>query len=271
MRVRIEHSETLTFAARTTLMTAVLRLTPRSSDSQMIRRWSLSTEPGARLQEAVDGFGNVTHTVSLSGPLQTCTLTATGLVETSDTNGVWSSRRQKLAPALFLRATERTEANAADLDGLNWAAITAVTDPLEKAHALMRALYAPEAEPTAAETGPVPGLARALPAERFTALARKAGLPARVASGFVAAADEAGAPAHGFWTEVYLAELGWVGFDVTRGLCVTERYVRIAAGLDALDATPIRSHARDASLETHQIHSRAEPNATAAAMRRSGQ
>ena len=33
--------------------------------------------------------------------------------------------------------------------------------------------------------------------------------------------------------------LGWVGFDVANRVCPTERYVRLAAGLDAGYAAPI--------------------------------
>ena len=33
--------------------------------------------------------------------------------------------------------------------------------------------------------------------------------------------------------------LGWVGFDVANRICPTERYVRLACGLDAGYAAPI--------------------------------
>ena len=35
-------------------------------------------------------------------------------------------------------------------------------------------------------------------------------------------------------------DLGWVGFDPANGICATERYVRVATGLDYLGAAPVR-------------------------------
>ena len=37
-----------------------------------------------------------------------------------------------------------------------------------------------------------------------------------------------------------MPELGWVGFDPSNRVCVTERYLRVASGLDADEAAPIR-------------------------------
>ena len=34
--------------------------------------------------------------------------------------------------------------------------------------------------------------------------------------------------------------LGWVGFDAVNCVCPTEAYVRVAVGLDALGAVPVR-------------------------------
>jgi len=35
-------------------------------------------------------------------------------------------------------------------------------------------------------------------------------------------------------------DLGWVGFDPSIGFCPTDAHVRIAIGLDALGAAPVR-------------------------------
>ena len=44
--------------------------------------------------------------------------------------------------------------------------------------------------------------------------------------------------------------LGWVGFDPSNGVCPTERYVRLASGLDAPDAAPLRGAVTGAPEET---------------------
>src|SRR3546814_20731142 len=67
------------------------------------------------------------------------------------------------------------------------------------------------------------------------------GIPARYVSGYLLA-DEGDVlhETHG-WAEALVPELGWVGFDPSTRVCVTERYLRIACGLDADEAAPIRS------------------------------
>ena len=37
-----------------------------------------------------------------------------------------------------------------------------------------------------------------------------------------------------------MADLGWVGFDPANGFCPTDAHVRVAVGLDALGAAPVR-------------------------------
>ena len=44
--------------------------------------------------------------------------------------------------------------------------------------------------------------------------------------------------------------LGWVGFDAVNCVCPTEAYVRVAVGLDALGAAPVRGTRYGASDET---------------------
>ncbi len=54
-------------------------------------------------------------------------------------------------------------------------------------------------------------------------------------------AEEAARPpeTHG-WAEAHVEGLGWVGFDPSNGVCPTDGYVRLTAGLDADEASPIR-------------------------------
>jgi transglutaminase-like putative cysteine protease len=42
------------------------------------------------------------------------------------------------------------------------------------------------------------------------------------------------------WAEAYVPRLGWVGFDTVNCVCPAEAHVRVAVGLDALGAAPVR-------------------------------
>ncbi|MBN8890137.1 MAG: transglutaminase family protein, partial [Rhodospirillales bacterium] len=83
------------------------------------------------------------------------------------------------------------------------------------------------------------------------AAARALGMPARYVTGYLLLeGDEAEASvAHHAWAEAWVEELGWVGFDAANCLCPTDRYVRLAVGLDAASAAPIRGVRRGTGAE----------------------
>ena len=41
------------------------------------------------------------------------------------------------------------------------------------------------------------------------------------------------------WVEVFIENLGWVGFDLANNIVIDERYVSLAYGFDFNDAQPI--------------------------------
>ena len=75
----------------------------------------------------------------------------------------------------------------------------------------------------------------------FIGGARHLGIPARYVSGYMLRVDGENQQEAGHaWAECRVDDLGWVGFDPANGICATDAYVRVAAGLDYLGAAPIR-------------------------------
>ena len=75
----------------------------------------------------------------------------------------------------------------------------------------------------------------------FLACARAAGVPARFVSGhfYSAGLQRVTDDAHA-WTEAFVPQLGWIGFDPVNGICTTDAHARVAIGLDHLGAAPVR-------------------------------
>ena len=74
-------------------------------------------------------------------------------------------------------------------------------------------------------------------------LCRSVGIPARYASGYLYNGPKdtlVGAQASHAWTEVYLPNAGWIGFDPTNNTLADERYVKVAVGRDYEDVAPVR-------------------------------
>jgi transglutaminase-like putative cysteine protease len=68
-------------------------------------------------------------------------------------------------------------------------------------------------------------------------------IPTRYVSGYLynGPADQLrGAQASHAWVEIFLPELGWRGLDPTNAQQPDERYVKIAAGRDYADVSPLR-------------------------------
>jgi transglutaminase-like putative cysteine protease len=92
----------------------------------------------------------------------------------------------------------------------------------------------------------------------FVAAARSLGIPARYVTGYLVLDGQDTADAHHAWAEAWVENLGWVGFDVANRVCPTERYVRLATGLDAGYAAPIIGSRRGGSVEKLDVSVRVQ-------------
>ena len=63
MRIRIDHETTYVYDRPARAIIQTLRLTPRSTEAQQVRRWTIETDVDARLKSGQDAFGNLTHTL----------------------------------------------------------------------------------------------------------------------------------------------------------------------------------------------------------------
>jgi transglutaminase-like putative cysteine protease len=80
------------------------------------------------------------------------------------------------------------------------------------------------------------------------------GFRARYVSGYLAnGRGVASGDAGHAWAEAYVDWLGWVGFDVANRICPTDAYVRVAVGLDAMEAAPVRGIRRGGSDESMSV------------------
>jgi transglutaminase-like putative cysteine protease len=87
----------------------------------------------------------------------------------------------------------------------------------------------------------------------FLACARSLGIPARYVSGYLCTEDASHLASHA-WAEAWLDD-AWYSFDVTNELARPERHLKLAVGLDYLDACPVRGMRRGSGLG-EQMHAR---------------
>ena len=256
MRIRVDYTTVYDYASPASGVVQLLRVEPHGHEDQTVLRWRVDVDADGALRRSTDMFGNVTHSFYAEAPIERLTMTVGGEVDTIDTGGVIRGANEPLPPILYLRATELSTADAAISA---FAEDQRRADPLETLHGLMLAIYQRadfDAEVTGTGTDAATAFAQASGVCQdfthiFCAAARKLGHPARYVSGHFVHPETQ--PAGHAWAEAYVDDLGWVGFDPTHGIGASERHIRVAVGLDYLDAAPVRGARRGGGNETMRV------------------
>lgn len=280
MRISIRHQLSISPPPGAANLVLQLLLMPQSGATQKVESWDVAAPGMENAAQFDDAYGNRLCLANLARPEGELTIDVRGLVETRDTHGVLGKPRGEPVPALFKRVTPLTKApvtlyskfrgaKESRLDVLH-ALMLRVSETLaplaERAQAAdmaqsqsqtqasqSQSQSQSQGEPVmaAADEGipPEPAgheVVARLPrpparnyAHMFVGGARALDIPARYVTGYLM--GEGGEPgAFHAWAEAYDDKLGWIGFDAMLELCPTDRHVRLAAGLDALSAAPLR-------------------------------
>jgi transglutaminase-like putative cysteine protease len=261
MRLRIAHRNIYRYDPPAAAVIQVLRLTPRNHEGQYVVRWRIDVSADARLAAHEDAFGNITHVFSADGPFSELFVEVDGEVETQNTNGVVRGTLERFGPSLFLRDTALTQADPAIREFAHSVRAAKGGEVLAELHGLLDRLYeemdhagddaegaANAAEAFARKGGPSRDLTHI-----FIGAAHALGIPARYVGGYCCSDDGAAQAAGHAWAEALVPELGWIAFDPANGLCPTDAHVRVAIGLDALGAAPVRGMRYGPGAETLEV------------------
>ncbi|MGD0837431.1 MAG: transglutaminase family protein [Polyangia bacterium] len=261
MHLSIVHETRYDYATPANYTIQYLRLSPPSTAQQRVLHWQLDL-PG-RVHSFQDGFGNTAHVMVIDKPHQEIRIRARGEVDVND-DPLPLPDSGPHRPELYMRSTEltaRDETLARFAEGFRR---QAAVDPMAAAETLMLAVrekvdYQPGV--TEVTTPAAQAFARGAGvcqdhAHVFVACCRQLDIPSRYVSGYLAPENFAlgsdggvhGLASHA-WAEAWFAGVGWQGFDVANHMRPHGRHVRLAVGLDYLDACPIRGFHRGGSGE----------------------
>ena len=252
MRIEIDHTLTLTLPAGSGQAVLHLLLTPGSGAAQQVDSWTVETAGIDTAGRFADAYGNQVHLVNQGRPEGDIAVRARGVVTTREVNGVLGKPGGEPVPALYKRVTPLTRApvtlygkfrtgKETRLDSLH--ALTARVGetlglPEEPAVQAQMSADGGQVQSQGAEAVQLPPAADY--AHLFIGAARALDIPARFVTGYLApSADHPGGLHH--WAEAYDDGLGWIGFDPRLQICATERYARLAVGLDAESSIPLRT------------------------------
>ena len=253
MELVVRHQTTYRYATEAAHVAMLLRLVPSRLDGQVPRQWEVTVNGAPVRSFAANAYGDQEGFFQHRSPLAEVVVVAAGVVETRDQAGVVSGFARELPLPVFLRQTPLTRPDPA-IAGL--AGACPGGDPLTRLHALVPLVragigYLPGSTSSASTAAEALAQGRGVcqdQAHLFVSAARVMGIPARYVTGYLLS-PEAGQDAsetHA-WAEAWVPGLGWVGFDATNGICVTDHYVRLCCGLDAREAAPVAGSVYGAS------------------------
>jgi transglutaminase-like putative cysteine protease len=255
MRLKVRHETSYRYEEPAAYSLQYVRMTPRSNTAQRVVSWRLSA-PG-KLRETIDHYGNIAHVVVIDRPHQEIRLGVVGEIDSSDTDGVWPDSEEPQPPAVFLRTTTLTHPDAALVDFARGfdsrveanrrAGLERMLEGVRERVSYVKGrthvgTSAPEAWD--AEAGVCQDHAHV-----FIACCRTLGVPARYASGYLFTSSDNNEMASHAWVETWQDGGGWLGLDVTNGVRAGARHIRLAVGLDYLDASPVRGMRRGGGRE----------------------
>lgn len=246
MELAVRHQTIYHYETPASQVALLLRLQPTLLDNQTPSQWEVTVNGAPVLNFRPNAFGDGEAFFHHRSAVDEVVIVASGTVETRDLHGVVSGFRQEVPLPVFLRQTHLTRPDEA-LIALAHAAEG--PDHLSRLHALSALVregvsYRPGATSTASTAADALAQGQGVcqdHAHVFVSAARLLGIPARYVVGYLMAQEGSQAlrETHA-WAEAWVDGLGWIGFDSTNGLCVTDHYVRLCCGLDAHDAAPVR-------------------------------
>lgn len=254
MRIAIHHRTKYHYDKPFNHAVQSLRLRPPSGQSQSVVSWDIAVPGFSEAAQYIDAFGNRVDLVTPSGSIDSLEIIAEGLVETHQTGGITGFTNEIARPGVFLRDTAITTSNLQIIDFARTRQKTRILDTL---HSLLSGIFEDVVYDTGA-THSATTAAEAFKAKRgvcqdhahiFISAARQLGIPARYVTGYLFVETDDRAVAHHAWSEAFTEDLGWIGFDAANGVCPTENYVRLAVGLDAVSAAPIKGTMRGSGVE----------------------
>lgn len=268
MRLSICHSTTYRFDQPITYALQRVRLHPKDSAGQAVGSWTMDVENGSCVLDYRDHHNNLVSLVAVTPGSVEVVIACHGDVTTADNNGVTGVHNSYVPLWLFKRETPRTVVTplirsfCAELRQM----FRNSTSEVEWMHAasgaiLDRVAYTTGKTDAATTASDALLLGRGVCQDHAHVLitcARHLGLPARYVSGYLLIDDRVDQDAGHAWAEVHLSGLGWVGFDVSNGICPDDRYVRVATGLDYQDAAPVTGRVIGATDESMVVKLRVE-------------
>lgn len=258
-KFQVRHRTTFEYASPVTESTNILHLEPRTFPFQKTLQAFIEVFPATRLRRVHDLFDNITHHFDVNRPHDRLDITSRIRIQNLKLELPDSARElgydyykdsdisERIWPFLqesrFVSSHPEIWRMAVDLIDNH----TAIYDQCMAIMDWIHSEFRYESGATHVNTHLEEAFEhRHGVCQDFThvmiGMCRSVKIPARYASGYLYNGPRdhlLGAQASHAWPEVYLPDVGWVGFDPTNNNLADERYIKIAVGRDYDDVAPV--------------------------------
>jgi len=251
MIFNIKHKTVFSYNSAPLSAIQKLRLTPIDNGNQKILNWNIDVIGCSIELETNDFQGNKIHLCKTVNDSKQIEITSYGKLEIFDTNGITGPHKGnvpidlfKFSSSYYTNVGSKIKKLASDLlrdiDGKNFSDIELLNILSNKILQKVKYLKGKTNIRTTAEESL--GLGCGVCQDHvhiFLATTRLLGFPSRYVSGYLMLNNTRIQDASHAWAEVFIENLGWVGFDISNGISPDDKYVKLAVGFDYLDVIPI--------------------------------
>ena len=249
MKLEVVHSTRYSYTGPIAETVMEVRLRPMDGNGQRCHEFDLDVSSGIKPRSYRDGYGNSVHYFNIVRPHTRLSITSRSVVETGVERDA-DAGEELVQDFLRFRSPVKDVAGVRELASRHPIADHSSTDAVEKALDELTLTISREFTYDRAVTNVYSSVDEVLElkagvcqdfAHLFIAAARAMGVPARYVSGYIHTPGGGGsASASHAWGEGWVPGRGWVGYDATHPVRISENHVRLAVGRDYSDAAPTR-------------------------------
>jgi len=268
MRLSIRHETVYRYSMPLAYTIQQLHLTPRREPQQKVHSWQISAS--GQMHAYTDAYGNLCHTLTITGVHEQVAIVAQGIVDTTSPDRGRLAHEAQQSPLIFTVPTRLTEATPTVL-AFAADSLPPPGQPVQSQHLIELAehicgavSYQSGATIVTTTATDALQLGRGVcqdHAHLFLACCHAHGVPARYVSGYIDPESTGHAESHA-WVDAWIGEAdftGWVSIDVTHARLMTDAYCRLAIGRDYDSAAPIRGVRRGGGDETLTVRVEVAP------------
>ena len=247
MKLSIKHISKYKFSKNLSYGVQRLRLKPQNNKIQNINRWNINIQGGVEQFEYLDHHQNLCTFLTLNNDLKEIIISVDGQINTIESNGILGNDKPKTKPWMYKMYTPITkpgnhiksfckkwlDLSYSELDICHFVAYD--IRKFVKFRKGSTSAYTSAEDSFKKKTGVCQDFTHI-----FISCLRFLGFSVRYVSGYLKIEGVNEQDATHAWADVFIKDLGWVGFDPTNKCSPDERYIRVSCGLDASYASPIK-------------------------------